>query len=151
MLYSFVPFVTMILANCAIIYKFIAAKWRSTRNGGGSGSVTQAMSRSATRGTAMLVTVSVAFIVLTSPTAVTFAITRKPSITLRGIVSILQYLNHSINVVLYCVVGSRFRKELFNAMCCRKTALSSSVYNNTVVTSLTSAENQHPTDKVRSK
>ena len=32
MLYSFVPFVTMILANCAIIYKFIAAKWRNTQN-----------------------------------------------------------------------------------------------------------------------
>ena len=87
MLYSFVPFVTMILANCVIIYKFIAAKWRNTRNGGGSGSLTQAMSRSATRGTAMLVTVSVAFIVLTSPTAVTFAITREPSIILRGTVS----------------------------------------------------------------
>ena len=114
--------------------------------------LTQAMSRSATRGTAMLVTVSVALIVLTSPTAVTFAITREPSITLRGIVSILQYLNHSINVVLYCVVGSRFRKELFNAMCCcRKTDLSSSVHNDTVVTSLSSAENQHPTEKVRSK
>ena len=34
--------------------------------------------------------------------------------------NLLQYLNRSINGVLYCIVGTRFRNELFNALCCRR-------------------------------
>ena len=33
----------------------------------------------------------------------------------RVVVNLLQYLNHSSNGVLYCIVGTRFRNELSNA------------------------------------
>ena len=57
-LYSFGPFVFMILANFAIIYKFLKAKLRN--RDAGTESTSQALSKSATRGTAMLLTVSLA-------------------------------------------------------------------------------------------
>ena len=62
-LYSFAPFTIMIIANCIIIFKFIMAKWQNCR--GGTESVNQALSKSAVKGTVMLVTVSTAFIILT--------------------------------------------------------------------------------------
>ena len=35
--------------------------------------------------------------------------------------NILQYLNYNINGVLYCIVGTRFRNELLDTLCWRKT------------------------------
>ena len=61
-LYSYIPFVIIMLANFAIIYKFIKASLKTTR--GNTESTSQALSKSATRGTGMLLTVSFAFIIL---------------------------------------------------------------------------------------
>ena len=102
----------MFAANCLIILKFMAAKWQSRH--GGTESVNQGLSKSATKGSAMLLTVSFAFIILTSPIVIAFAITEEPPRLIYGITVILQYLNHSINGVLYCITGSRFRQELIN-------------------------------------
>ena len=44
-------------------------------NQGGTESTNQALSKSANKGTTMLVTVSMAFLILTGPVAVTFAVT----------------------------------------------------------------------------
>ena len=46
-----------------------------TRDQGGTESTNQALSKSANRGTTMLVAISLAFIVLTGPVAITLAIT----------------------------------------------------------------------------
>ena len=80
-------------------------------------STNQALVKSATRGTAMVVTVSVTFLILTSPTAVCHALRKwyylGASLPLyRAFMNLTQYLNHSINGVLYIIVGSTFRKEL---------------------------------------
>ena len=50
-LYSYGPFSFMIFTNFAIIYKFVTVKWRNRQ--GNTDSTSQALSKSATRGTAM--------------------------------------------------------------------------------------------------
>ena len=54
--YTFLPFLIMIITNFAIIYKFMKAKFKSKR--GDIELKNQALSKSATKGTAMLMTVS---------------------------------------------------------------------------------------------
>lgn len=61
-LYSFAPFTIMCLVNSAIIYKFMRAKCRSSQEG--TQLTSQALSKSATKGMAMLITVSITFIIL---------------------------------------------------------------------------------------
>ena len=122
-LYSFAPFTIMVLTNGAIIFKFMRAS--CTRDQGGTESTNQALSRSANRGTAMLITVSLAFLILTGPVAVTYNITTNPGPILRAVVVLLRYVNHSINAVFYCMVGSKFRNELMKTfpfrLCCKTT------------------------------
>ena len=117
-LYSFGPFVIMTITNCAIIYKFLRAKYKSRR--GGTESTNQALSKTAVRGCVMLVTVSVTFIISTGPSAVVYFITHYPHPITEAVVRIMANLNHAINGILYCVVGSRFRKEVLDIVCCCK-------------------------------
>ena len=113
-LYSFGAFVLMLMTNCAIVFKFMRAKCKTTNL---TESTSQALAKSATRGTAMVVTVSVTFLLLTAPVGVDNALAsiillnQKPLYEV--FMNLTQYLNHSINGVLYCFVGSRFRSELF--------------------------------------
>ena len=116
-LYSFGPFVIMLLTNFAIVFKFMTAKCKKNS----TESTNQALAKSATRGTAMVITVSVTFILLTAPTAANQALLHV--IKLRddpyyfAFMILTQYLNHSVNSVLYCVVGTRFRKEFLKIFC----------------------------------
>ena len=120
-LYSFGPFVIMLVANTAIIYKFMRVKCQSTPKNT-SESTNKALYKSATRGTAMVITVSMMFIILTSPVALDNATgSRLASNPLYyAFMIIMQYVNHSINGVLYCVVGSKFRTELIKILRKRK-------------------------------
>ena len=111
-LYSFIPLSTMLTVNCLIILKFMIAKYKN-RNGG-SESVNQALSKSAVKGSVMLLTVSFAFIILTGPVCITYLVTDAPPILVHAVTGIMQYLNHGINGVLYSISGSRFRHELKN-------------------------------------
>ena len=109
---SFGPFTIMLITNFAIVFKFMTAKCNENNS---SESTNQALVKSATRGTVMVVTVSVTFLLLTAPTAVnipngTVLLAYNP--LYRAFMNLTQYLNHSINGVLYVMVGSRFRKEL---------------------------------------
>ena len=119
-LYSFIPLSVMFTANCLIVLKFMLAKWNN-RNGGAE-SVNQALSKSAIKGSVMLLTVSFAFLILTGPMCVyTSMIENDPPKLLYGVAAILQYLNHSINGLLYCISGSRFRYEFAQLFkCCRR-------------------------------
>ena len=118
-LYSFAPFTLMLFTNSTIVLKFMKTKCKSDQNNS-TESTNQALVKSATRGTAMVVTVSVTFLVLTAPTAVNAALeSHKLGLhpLYRVFMNITQYLNHSINGVLYIIVGTRFRKELFKLFC----------------------------------
>ena len=105
-LYSFGPFALMFITNFALVFKFMRAK---CNQGNSTESTNQALGKSATRGTAMVVTVSVTFLILTAPTAVNMALI--PNINLSDnlvfdvIRNLTHYLNHSINGVLYCMWG----------------------------------------------
>ena len=85
-------------------------------------STNQALVKSATRGTAMVVTVSVTFLLLNTPEGLKNAV---PSLLLeeipwyRVLMNITSYLNHSING-LYCIVGTRFRTELSKIFCSKE-------------------------------
>ena len=110
----------MILCNCAILYKFMIVKWKNRR--GNTESTSQALSKSATTGTAMLLTVSFVFIILTAPILVANAVwpySTIPYLIFKSLLAV-QYLNHGINGILYCVIGSRFRNELKNLFRCSK-------------------------------
>ena len=132
-LYSFVPFALMFITNVAIVFKFMKAKCQS-RLGNFTESTNQALVKSAVRGTAMVVTVSVTFLLLTAPISVYSA---SPTWTplfehplFRAYMYLSEYLNHSINGIVYCIVGSRFRREMFILLFCRKVNLSKpSVYS----------------------
>ena len=116
-LYSSGPFTLIFIINLAIIFKFMAAKFKNDS----LESTNQALAKSATRGTAMVVTVSVTFLLLTAPTAVHNSTFRWYSLAhtfplYRALMDLTQYLNHSINGILYCIVGSRFRDEILKAI-----------------------------------
>ena len=141
-LYSFIPLSVMFTANCLIILKFMMAKWKNRR--GGTESVNQALSKSAVKGTVMLFTVSFAFVILTGSVAMAKTIVGdKTPVLVYGITILLQYLNHSINGVLYCISGSRFRKELRDLFNCFKTKRT--LISNTIDTSTSmSVPEPHP-------
>ena len=87
----------------------------------GTDSTNQALSKSAMRGTAILITISLTFIILTGPVSVVYTITADPDPVLIAILYSCSGLNHGINAVMYCIVGSSFRQELIELICCRKT------------------------------
>ena len=116
-LYSLVPFGLMLLANVAIITKLMYIKYK------GISHTNESVSKSSTRGSVMVVTVSLAFIILTCPRAVDSALQYKLSAHPLGspFVITFQYLNHSINGILYCIFGQKFRNELSKTVpCCRR-------------------------------
>ena len=121
-LYSFGPFTLMCITNFAIVLQFMRAKCESMHNIS-TESTNQALAKSATRGTAMVVTVSVTFLILTVPIALNdahrFRLHFSP--VYEAFMNLTQYLNHSINGVLYCIVGSRFRQEFLKIMGIDKT------------------------------
>ena len=146
-LYSYGPFSIMTFTNLAIIYKFVSVKWRNRQ--GNTDSTSQAVSKSATRGTAMLLIISFTFIILTSPILVANAVWPNsiPILIFKSLMAV-QYLNHGINGILYCIVGSRFRDELKNLFICSKknTRLYLSSYTkSSAVNSTTSVKESIPT------
>ena len=119
-LYSFGPLTLMLITNVAIVLKFTIAKCKRKIS---AETTKHALAKAATRGTAMVVTVSIIFLLLNTPEGLKNAI---PSLVLdqvpwyRIFMNITSYLNHSINGVLYCIVGTRFRMELCKILCPKK-------------------------------
>ena len=116
LLYSFIPFVVMIIVNSAIVVKLFKAKFTNSQ-GQGTESTNQALSKAATRGTAMSLIVSFTFIILTGPTTIILYLDLDLHIYIFLVTFLCSALNHVINAVLYCVVGARFRRELFGVLC----------------------------------
>ena len=145
-LYSFAPFTVMVLANTAIIFKLLAAKLRSKRNG--TESTCQALSKSAVKGTTML-TVSMMFIILTAPVAISVSVWKEIPPLLYAIMETMRYTNHSINGVLYCASGSRFRAELLKTFpfkrCVNHNLNHLSISNSSSNVSVTNTSGANPT------
>ena len=123
-LYSFGPFAIMGLTNVAIIYKFIKAKLAVKR---GTESTNQALSKTAMRGTAILITVSVTFVILTGPISIFYTVVKDYTHPIFLVALHLpKTLNHGINGLMYCIVGSRFRRELIEFITCGRKKISGS-------------------------
>ena len=88
---------------------------------GTTDSTSQALSKSSTTGLGMLLAISAAFIILTSPAVIANAVWPNSTIPLEIFIAFgaLQNLNHAINGILYCIVGSRFRNELKKLFKCK--------------------------------
>ena len=122
-LYSFAPFAIMGFTTSAIIYKFIKAKMAVKR---GTESTNQALSKSAMRGTAILITVSLTFIILTGPASLYYSFVKSSyDPIVYALLHFPKNLNHGINSVMYCIVGSKFRQEFIDLICCGRKKVSS--------------------------
>ena len=119
-LYPFGPFAIMAFTNIAIIYKFIQSKL-TNRRCGRTESTNHALDNAAMRGTAILITGTMTFILLTAPTQIFFAISLNIHPLIERFLYISMAFNHSINGFLYCIVGSKFRKELIATLHCKRT------------------------------
>ena len=112
--YAIIPIVIMFIANGAIIHKLMYIKYK------GISHTNESVNKSSTRGSIMVVSVSLAFLILTSPSAVYSAADlwsfTHPLAELAVVYMI--YLNHSINGILYCIFGQKFRKELLTLIHC---------------------------------
>ena len=135
-LYSFLPLSVILIANFLIILKFMIAKCKNRH--GGTQSVNQALSKSAVKGTAMLLTVSFAFVILTGLIAIGKTLMGDhPHVMVYGVTVIVQYLNHGTNGLLYCISGSRFRNELMHLFnCCGNKSVTRNMTNTNSVTSI---------------
>lgn len=121
LLYSFIPFVTLLVFNSLIVVSLVRNKGifsnltkedRAARHGHNRLAVT-------------LLVISFVWIVTTLPRPMFNLVKVKPT-TLdevgnqflgKVICFVLMYINHSINFFLYCVTGQRFRKEFVKFMC----------------------------------
>ena len=133
-LYSYLPFILIFMTNSAIAFKFMTAQCKSNS----TESTNQALAKAATRGTAMVVSVTVMFLLLTSPTAMYAVLYGWYSLVelfpwYRTFMNLTQYLNHSINGILYCVVGSRFRAEILKIFCRREKSTNSEITTRTAI------------------
>ena len=143
-LYSFAPFVIMILGNGAILCKFMVVKWKS-RNASFE-STNQALNKTEVSSVFMLVTISFAFFILTGPKAIAVHINKKIPLMVHVILFALYYLNHGINSVLYCISGSRFRKKLIQTLSCGKNNSNSSMNSTSMTIICSSSFTAHEAD-----
>ena len=117
-LYTIIPFVFLITINISIITKLTLNSLRRAKHGQGS---TDSRMSSVT---AMLLTVTFAFVVLTTPMGFNYIHVPKRSAATQYLIHTLaficMYINHSSNFLFYCISGSKFRQVLRELFICSK-------------------------------
>lgn len=133
--YSFLPFTLLLVMNIIIIVCMTKADRRKrnmTNQFKMKRKEEQRNTINSRKLTIMLLSITCAFIVLTAPSMVINILREKGQpyfnlenpkdmaryILTRQISRILLYLNHSVNFFLYCVTGSKFRRELSAMLQC---------------------------------
>ncbi len=106
-LYSYLPLTVMFVCNIAIVAKLLRAKFSSDKSSANT------LSKGARRITAMLVSVSAFFVVCTLPFAVLFQLHISRSTYSYAAILLLMYTNHSLNIIIYTVTNSQFRREIW--------------------------------------
>ena len=115
---TILPFIILISGNSMIIYKIIKYKVHRKRLS------VETNSTDAESMTAMLISISLLFLVTQVP-AIVVGIVRKRTqdvprseeflvrfYLIDGICKLLKWVNHAVNFVCYCIAGRRFRAEL---------------------------------------
>ena len=134
-IYSFLPFVVILVLNAIIIFRVVRA--RNYRTQMQQSSVLRdnrrAHHESSTKLTVMLLTISFAFLLMTLPMntsmiAMAFSSSYVNDLRVvskyklvRTVTELLMYANHSMNFYLYCATGQKFRGELLRMLCGRGT------------------------------
>lgn len=153
--YCFLPFCIMIVSNILLITHVISARRKVEHYAAGQSemtiSVRQRRQRSAkeTSMAIILISISVVFVILTTPIIVYLLffhhhLVRKPAgqsvedfqkfvanmEVFYTVSSLLAYLNHSCNFLLYNISGSLFRKEATAILCRRRQKVVITIPNN---------------------
>ena len=137
-IYSLFPSTILFICKISIIYKVVHTNRGIVQNDSSNGNDFQNSSATTSRRsqesslTAMLLITSITYIVCTTPlcvfiiynTITSLEIFKSPLIKAVGelvwaVTNMLQFTNNSINFILYCVSGRRFREEL-KYLCYRK-------------------------------
>ncbi|KAH9515518.1 hypothetical protein Btru_011320 [Bulinus truncatus] len=165
LVYSLIPFITITVLNILIIKEVAGARSNRMLLSGSENdnyvlSTTHWSSAMAnqrrnnlnegSRLTALLLTVSCTFLVLTLPNNIVMIITRLWNDTsgknngelrsvaqfqlIRAITELLMYTNHSINFFLYCATGHKFRQQILDLFRCPLRHPSRGSNNNTTLT-----------------
>ncbi|XP_064639514.1 FMRFamide peptide receptor frpr-18-like [Lineus longissimus] len=120
-----IPFLVITVCNCSILYKVIRShNTRKKLPNLEKSSDGQTAHAQMTSMTYMLTTVSVMFIFLTLPACIYYILILKLTlisswhslvklIFIHAFTNFIQYINNSINFLLYCVSGKQFRTELY--------------------------------------
>ena len=115
---TILPFIILIFGNSMIIYKMVKYKVQRKRMS------VETNSTDAESMTAMLISISLLFLVTQVPTIVVGIVRRRTKDVPRseeflyrfylidGICKLLKWFNHALNFVCYCIAGRRFREEL---------------------------------------
>ena len=115
---SIIPFIILISGNLMIIYKMIKYKIQRKQMS------VETKSKDAESMTAMLISISLLFLVTQVPAIVVAMVKRRirdvprsEEVLVRfylidGICKLLKWVNHAVNFVCYCIAGRRFRAEL---------------------------------------
>ena len=130
LLYSFLPFVIITVLNARIIVQVLKSKQLRLGSGSDSCRSRRPAQEGSTRLTVMLLTISFAFLLTTLPQTIVQITARFLDATARDdlqlyarfqlaktVALMLMYLNHSMNFVLYCATGQKFRKQLLWVLC----------------------------------
>ena len=113
--YNILPFLIMLFSNLAI------CRVMCMRRLGLNIAANHDDAKQLSSMTCMAVGVSLAFLVLTTPAVIVYAImlrvpqdsaSRAPYAVAHAVCDLLMFTNHAVNFYLYCLSGSRFRQEL---------------------------------------
>ena len=110
-LYSYIPISSMIVFNTAIVVKLFFAKKSGNQS---------SLSKAARGATMMLVGTCIIFVVLTIPKASMYKVSSGLSTYLHVFITLLMYTNHTINILVYTLSNSQFRKEARNFFGCKR-------------------------------
>ncbi|XP_035826524.1 probable G-protein coupled receptor 139 [Aplysia californica] len=132
LLYGFGPFLLIIIFNCFILYKICRASQSRVKllNGRDPRSTLPVIDPSSLRMTVMLLSVSFTFLLTTLPMNVSSILasayinragssdqTKAKGILFGTLATLLMYLNHSVNFLLYCATGRKFRDVVRRLAC----------------------------------
>ena len=129
-LYSLIPFVIMMIANVSIIYRLFQA--RRLRSQSTTNDTNDLIGM-----TTMLLGISFGFVISTLPYNIAvlyrkgYGIGHPGSYLFYALGAVLANFNHCINFYIYCLTGSKFRREIRKMCCCdTQSEESSSLSNN---------------------
>ncbi|XP_070190166.1 probable G-protein coupled receptor 139 [Littorina saxatilis] len=131
-IYSFVPFIVILVLNILIVIEVIEARAHRLRMQSTSERRRACGPGEGMKLTIMLLTVSFAFLLTTLPMNISLIVTAfwdHSNNDLRRVVQfklantvaeLLMYLNHSMNFCLYCATGQKFRQQIVHLLRCRR-------------------------------